>query len=805
MSASRRVQAERTRLGTIVGLCLIVQTLSYGFAGGTGEPNDPYRIATAKDLLSIGSDANLLSRHYLLVADIDLTAHVSATAIVAPDTDGKTGFDGAAFTGVFNGQGHRISGVTIDASKTGNDYLGLFGRIGAEGKVLYLGVEEAVLSGGRSALNLGALAGDNSGLVYQCYATGLISGSDYLDKVGGLVGSNDGVVGRSYAMVDLSAGQFSNLAGLIGSNTGVLSECYAAGAVSRSKFGTAAGLVVSNTGLLLQGYFLSEADGGGPDNGNGIALSDAQMKDASSFTGFDFSGKAGDGRLEAWVMPEHAYPVLAWQTDLTKLVWAPEVRGMSLDEARAKLAAAGLVVSKVVRDFDSLVPVDKVVLVTPAYPVAKGTAVTVLVSEGAYDWQQNPGKGTKESPYRIGSAGQLEAMGRTSAMWSKYFVLTDSIDLTGRLYHDAVIAAYPNQGNVTFNGGLDGVGFEITGLTIASARDYVGLLGYVGSSWQGSGEIRNVVLADAYVLARSATDTGSTGGAAILAGQNSGTVADCTCDGAVLGLRKVGGLVGRNAGTITRCMSDAAVLGKEYLGGLAGYTYSGGISLSYVTGDIEGLGNNIGGLVGYVTSGTAINQCFAVGNVSGFDYAGGLVGYAYSGTINECFAGGSVSGNDSVGGLAGYSDAAIKKSCATGAVSGRNRVGGLVGHSDDAITQCYATGDTSGNENVGGLAGYAAGYSVTIGECYAAGAVLGTKAVGGLIGYKYYTSTTVTKCFWDATTSGIAEGAFGTPLPTAQMQAAQTFLDAGWDFSQTWMICEGKDYPRFQWEAIECE
>ena len=42
------------------------------FAGGTGEPNDPYQIATAEQLISIGSDPNLLDKHFVLINDIDL-------------------------------------------------------------------------------------------------------------------------------------------------------------------------------------------------------------------------------------------------------------------------------------------------------------------------------------------------------------------------------------------------------------------------------------------------------------------------------------------------------------------------------------------------------------------------------------------------------------------------------------------------------------------------------------------------------------------------------------------------------------
>ena len=42
------------------------------FAGGTGEPNDPYQIATAEQLIGISSDPNLFDKHFVLTADIDL-------------------------------------------------------------------------------------------------------------------------------------------------------------------------------------------------------------------------------------------------------------------------------------------------------------------------------------------------------------------------------------------------------------------------------------------------------------------------------------------------------------------------------------------------------------------------------------------------------------------------------------------------------------------------------------------------------------------------------------------------------------
>ena len=48
------------------------------FAGGKGEPNDPYLIATAEQLIAIGSDSSLLSKHFLMVHDVDLDPNLSA-------------------------------------------------------------------------------------------------------------------------------------------------------------------------------------------------------------------------------------------------------------------------------------------------------------------------------------------------------------------------------------------------------------------------------------------------------------------------------------------------------------------------------------------------------------------------------------------------------------------------------------------------------------------------------------------------------------------------------------------------------
>ena len=67
------------KCGMILIVCLSLQTLvlSADFAGGTGEPNDPYQVATAEQLISIGLDYELLQKHYVLIEDIDMDPNLT--------------------------------------------------------------------------------------------------------------------------------------------------------------------------------------------------------------------------------------------------------------------------------------------------------------------------------------------------------------------------------------------------------------------------------------------------------------------------------------------------------------------------------------------------------------------------------------------------------------------------------------------------------------------------------------------------------------------------------------------------------
>jgi hypothetical protein len=110
----------------VVAVCLIAPKSSAAeFAGGTGEQNDPYQIATAQQLFSIASLPNLLNKHYVLVNDINLdpnlpSGRIFTRCLIAID-------DSLGFSGSFDGNDHKIMNLTIHGES--EDEVGLFGWI----------------------------------------------------------------------------------------------------------------------------------------------------------------------------------------------------------------------------------------------------------------------------------------------------------------------------------------------------------------------------------------------------------------------------------------------------------------------------------------------------------------------------------------------------------------------------------------------------------------------------------------------------------------------------------------------------
>ncbi|MGA2091903.1 MAG: M6 family metalloprotease domain-containing protein [Sedimentisphaerales bacterium] len=313
------------------------------YSGGTGTADNPYQIAIAADLLLLAADTNDYNQCFILTADIDMEGQVFTTAIIAADTTSDSAFNGTAFTGMFDGNGHKITHFTINGGS--NSFLGLFGYINPGGSVKNLGLENFTVSGSSGCQYVGGLVGwnaygsisncsstgavsgtsllgglvgyNNHGSINNCYSTGAVSGYNI---VGGLVGSNNGgsSISNCYSTGAVSgSSSFKDVGGLVGGNgDSSISNCYSTGAVSGTS--GVGGLVGTNWYGSISSSFWDTQTSGQTTSAGGTGKTTAEMKTLSTFTvaGWDFTNETANGTSDFWRMCVDGvdYPRLNWQS-----------------------------------------------------------------------------------------------------------------------------------------------------------------------------------------------------------------------------------------------------------------------------------------------------------------------------------------------------------------------------------------------------------------------------------------------------------------------------------------------------------
>ena len=147
--------------------------------------------------------------------------------------------------------------------------------------------------------------------------------------------------------------------------------------------------------------------------------------------------------------------------------------------------------------------------------------------------------------------------------------------------------------------------------------------------------------------------------------------------------------------------------------------------------------NEYVGLFGYVRNAT-IQNCNVAGEVSGYNFAGGIVGAVDGKTNNilNCSFQGNVTGNMYVGGVVGQvqNQCEVSSCYAIGTVHGGNdKVGGIAGEGRGAIKNCYVLADVSASGKfAGGITGDT--YNLAIENCYYSGMVSASGSAGGIVG-----------------------------------------------------------------------
>lgn len=596
------------------------------YSGGTGEPNNPFQIATAADLILLGETRGDHDKDFILTADIDLGSERL-----------HTGADENAvipmFLGSFDGKGFRIENLRLASGS----YSGLFGILSSYARVLNLGIINADIgrsAGGRNAV--GILAGRNDGIVYNCNVSGQVHGRS-LQKAGGLVGFNTGTVMCCRSEVIISGG--NDVGGLVGDNAGgQIAFCHSSSDVTgQAQVG---GLVGYNRGVVIHSY--SHGTVLGNFNLGGLAGANGNLGEfvASSASGsvtccYSTSAVHGHGRSTGGLVGggENLRRQGSFVGTVVQSFWDMETSGQDTSMGGSGKTTAEMQDAQVYQaaGWDWTGEINNGTSEIWNIPEGGGYPALAILNESTPPPLQ--GQGTAENPYIIADARGLGVIVHYNPC--AHFQLAESIDLTGILWATSVIPCFAGQ--------FDGGGHTISNLRIEGG----GFLGFLGVLHGAT--VKDIRIVDAHVvgsgdyvgglcgMSRSSREEFSLGSGWRVKDDDT-VVSGCTFQGEVRGGLSVGGLLGRSTGVVRACSSTAIVSGSEDVGGLVGM--NGALLRNcYSDGAVEG-SEFVGGLVGRNRSWQSkdfVINCYSTSLVTGVGLAGGLVGFNERGQINQSF------------------------------------------------------------------------------------------------------------------------------------------------------------------------
>lgn len=258
----------------------------------------------------------------------------------------------SSYTGTFDGQGYTISGLYFNNPTS--SYVGLFGSIGANGKISNVGVLDSYfqfseLGGGvcgvnhgtvRDCKNTGSVRGlaaiggvcglnEKGGIIENSFNEGTVSGTgDNVQQVGGVCGYNNGTIKSCYNTVSVS-GQ-NSVGGVCGLNSrGIITNCFNEGTVSGQTFvggvcGNGCGVTTTNcfNGGIVSGQSHVSGVCGYDYNYDGTLTNCYYLSDTAKggINGKDVSGKAEGKSIEQFKSGEVAY-LLNGSTSEGELAW----------------------------------------------------------------------------------------------------------------------------------------------------------------------------------------------------------------------------------------------------------------------------------------------------------------------------------------------------------------------------------------------------------------------------------------------------------------------------------------------------
>ncbi len=571
------------------------------FAGGSGIPEDPYRVKTPDHLHNI---RNHPTSHFKQIGDIDLE-QFSANEGWEPVGSGEIVNQ---FEGTYNGNGYSILNLHIE--REDEVQVGLFASIGSRAVLENIVLEEVSVTGYRE---VGALVGVNSGYIMNCSVNGRVQGEE---KVGGMIGRSghyETGIYQSYVFGEVSgvektgglAGSLSahttinncfsrakvsgeeKVGGLLGYLEGeniLVTHSYAAGKVEGEEdTGGLVGWNEGEQGIIEESYYDKEVSGQ-TDTIKGVPLTTEEMKRRESFQNWNFD--------YFWeIEDETSYPVLSLRKPFE------DGDGTAMNPYLiADADQFNLIRYYFTSYFKQTEDID-------LSPYAEGEGwEPIQMFRGSYDGKNHSINNLtidRPAEYSLATFARLHAEGRLTR------ILLDDLSITGGQGVGGLVAISEGKIDYAFVRG-----------TIRGTHTVGGLV----ASCQRESRISSV-----YVNARI-TGENFVGGLAGYSGANS-VFQHGFFQGEVTGERAVGGVIGKSSShsDIDFVISYADITGTTGVGGIIGISDDPFSRLyhSYATSRVTG-DTYVGGLVGD-NRGT-IFGCYFAGVVSGYNYVGGIAG-----------------------------------------------------------------------------------------------------------------------------------------------------------------------------------
>ena len=345
---------------------MLAKSIPLAIPEGKGTVDEPYQISNRAELywfaglvngtLPDGGGKNLSANAILTANIIVNTGVLDANKNLVSKSDltewKPIGDRWSLYTGTFDGQGYTISGLYFNNPTS--SYVGLFGSIGANGKISNVGVLDSyfqfsALGGGvcgvnygtvRDCRNTGSVRGfgsiggvcglnEKGGIIENSFNEGTVSGTgDNVQQVGGVCGYNNGTIKSCYNTASVS-GQ-NSVGGVCGFNSsGIITNCFNEGTVSGQTFvggvcGNGCGVTTTNcfNGGIVSGQSHVSGVCGYDYNYDGTLTNCYYLSDTAKggINGKDVSGKAEGKSIEQFKSGEVAY-LLNGSTSEGELAW----------------------------------------------------------------------------------------------------------------------------------------------------------------------------------------------------------------------------------------------------------------------------------------------------------------------------------------------------------------------------------------------------------------------------------------------------------------------------------------------------